>query len=872
MNQVVRPPPVGQRIFQRLRQGASFQREALPWSSFLLVALQLSLLLVAMHVFHIEEQFGLLRLTPLIFGGFVVHALLPRSYRLPFFLALSLAAIGVVLGVKQGVGLVAIGLGLIGLCHLPIAFWARVALVFCAGVLLVLVRGGWIETGWQSLPTLILPVLGAMFMFRLVVYLYDLRHEKTPATIWERLSYFFMLPNVCLLLFPVVDYQTFRRTYYDSEPLPIYQKGVLWMYRGIVHLLLYRLVYHHFTLAPSEVVGLGGVVQSMLTTYLLYLRISGQFHLIIGIMCLFGFNLPETHHLYYLASSFNDYWRRINIYWKDFMMKIFYYPSFMRMRQWGTLPALAGATLVVFFGTWILHSYQWFWLRGQFPITAPDALFWGILGGLVVINSLYAAKHPPKRLNKLAKNKGWDVRSATILSAKTVGMFVFITVLWSLWSSHSVSGWLSLVAKAGNSGVGAFALFALGLAALMGVGVLLQYLMHRGWSLTATGNNPSFARSASVSLAGTTLLLLIGLPQIQERLGGDVSEWVASVQTDKLSQEDQERMEQGYYEGLLNAESYTSALARAHAQMARPDDWVDLRQTDIVRWVDSVEEYALQPGYEGTYRHAPFRTNQWGMRDREYEQEKPPGAFRMAMVGASYEMGSGVGNEKDFESLLEARLNADAANPAYEAYEFLNFAVDGYGMTQSVRAAEQALDFDPDVLLFAVHSTERARLITHVRNLIESGTAVPYPGLQALLDRIDADPEMERTLLEQHIDPFLPEIMRWSLEEVARQCRAQNVVPVLLYVPLITETGGVNAERFAELVAWGQELGFVILSLDGAYGDHTEEEIRLADWDSHPNTFGHRLLADYLYTLLSEPDVQRELRLAGSQKEIVSSP
>ena len=866
MNQAVTPSSARERFFQKLRQETSSRRELLPWAGFLLVALQLGLLLVVMHLFQIEEQFGLLRLTSLIFGGFIVHALLPKSYRLPFFLALSLAAIGVVLGMKQGAGLIAIGLALIGLCHLPIAFGARVALVFCAGVVLVLLRGGWISTGWKALPTLVLPVLGAMFMFRLVVYLYDLRHEKKPATIWERLSYFFMLPNVCLLLFPVVDYQTFRRTYYDSDPLPIYQKGVLWMYRGIVHLLLYRLVYHHFTLAPSEVVGLGGVIQSMLATYLLYLRISGQFHLIIGIMCLFGFNLPETHHLYYLASSFNDYWRRINIYWKDFMMKIFYYPSFMRMRQWGTLPALAGATLVVFFGTWILHSYQWFWLRGQFPITAPDALFWGILGGLVVINSLYAAKYPQKRLTK----KGWDVRSAALLSLKTVGMFVFITILWSLWSSHSVAGWLSLVAKAGNSGAGAFALFALGLAALVGVGVLLQYLMHRGWALTATGNNPSFARSASVSLAGTALLLLMGLPQVQAQLSGDVAELVASVQTDKLSQEDQERMEQGYYEGLLNAESYTSALAHTHAQQARPQDWIGLRQTDIIRPVDSVLEYELRPNFEGVYKLTPFTTNQWGMRDVEYTREKPPETFRMALVGASYEMGSGVANGEAFESVVEERLRTEAPSDAYENYEILNFSVGGYSVAHLATVAEQAFGFSPDVLLYAVHSTDRARLMIHVRNLIQSGVDVPYPELQAILDQVE--PEMDRALLEERIKLILPDVMRWSLQETARQSRARGVTPVLLYVPLTTEIGGVSQKRFSELAAWGQEFGFVLLNLDGAYAGQEEETIQMAAWDAHPNRLGHELLADRLYALLSKPAVQRKLGLAGSQEEIASSP
>jgi len=279
-------------------------------------------------------------------------------------------------------------------------------------------------------------------MFRLIIYLYDLRHEKKSATIWERLSYFFLLPNVCFLLFPVVDYQTFRRTYYNDDPYEIYQKGVLWMLRGVVHLLLYRLVYHHLVLSPSDVQGLGGLAQYVVTTYLLYLRISGQFHLIVGLLGLFGFNLPETHHLYYLASSFNDFWRRINIYWKDFMMKVFYYPVFMRLRRWGMTTGLVGATAVVFAGTWLLHSYQWFWLRGTFPLRATDALFWGILGLLVVVNSLWEARS--KKKHSLGQ-RAWAFREALVHSAKTVGMFVLISLLWSLWSSPSIGEWVSLV-------------------------------------------------------------------------------------------------------------------------------------------------------------------------------------------------------------------------------------------------------------------------------------------------------------------------------------------------------------------------------------------------------------------------------------------
>ena len=63
---------------------------------------------------------------------------------------------------------------------------------------------------------------------------------------------------------------------------------------------------------------------------------------------LFGFNLPETHHRYFLASSFTDFWRRINIYWKDFMMKVFYYPAYFRLRRFGDTVALVLATVFMF--------------------------------------------------------------------------------------------------------------------------------------------------------------------------------------------------------------------------------------------------------------------------------------------------------------------------------------------------------------------------------------------------------------------------------------------------------------------------------------------------------------------------------------------
>ena len=44
-----------------------------------------------------------------------------------------------------------------------------------------------------------------------------------------------------------------------------------------------------------------------------------------------------------LASSFTDFWRRINIYWKDFMLKVFYYPAVFRLKKLGATNAIIDA-------------------------------------------------------------------------------------------------------------------------------------------------------------------------------------------------------------------------------------------------------------------------------------------------------------------------------------------------------------------------------------------------------------------------------------------------------------------------------------------------------------------------------------------------
>ena len=53
-----------------------------------------------------------------------------------------------------------------------------------------------------------------------------------------------MLPNYYFLLFPVIDFQTHRQTYFQRDIHDIAQQGIVWIARGTMQLLLYRLIYH----------------------------------------------------------------------------------------------------------------------------------------------------------------------------------------------------------------------------------------------------------------------------------------------------------------------------------------------------------------------------------------------------------------------------------------------------------------------------------------------------------------------------------------------------------------------------------------------------------------------------------------------------
>ena len=180
------------------------------------IVIQLALAALVIKQFQLESR-TFYNVFLLAAVAFPIHALLPLKYRMAFFTAVSFAGIGMVFGLRDGAMLVAAGLLLIGACHLPVSFAIRIAVVLALGVVLALSRAG---VGPSVLAPGVWPILGSMFMFRLAVYLHALKHDGTPS---DRRAHArrtsSCCPTSCFPLFPVVDYKTFGRTYYDDDAL-----------------------------------------------------------------------------------------------------------------------------------------------------------------------------------------------------------------------------------------------------------------------------------------------------------------------------------------------------------------------------------------------------------------------------------------------------------------------------------------------------------------------------------------------------------------------------------------------------------------------------------------------------------------------------
>src|SRR4029450_190441 len=124
------------------------------------------------------------------------------------------------------------------------------------------------------------------------------------------------------------------------------------------------------------------------------------------------------------------------------------------------------------------------------------------------------------------------------------------------------------------------------------------------------------------------------------------------------------------------------ALAECAARLFTEEPAIVFRNT-ITPSDDPALGYALRPGA----RDGDATIDGAGLRDREFEQPKPAGVWRLAAIGDSITYGSGGAAAASSPKRLEALLE-HARRDGAPRLETLNLGVPGYNVTQIVPRLE----------------------------------------------------------------------------------------------------------------------------------------------------------------------------------------
>ncbi len=259
--------------------------------------------------------------------------------------------------------------------------------------------------------------------------------------------------------------------------------------------------------------------------------------------------------------------------------------------------------------------------------------------------------------------------------------------------------------------------------------------------------------------------------------------------------------------------------------------------------------FELKPNLDTFYKLARFKTNSEGLQDQEYSITKPTNTFRVAVVGDSLTMPSGVALEAAYHSLLEERLNE---RPGGSQYELINFGVSGYSLRQYAAVIDlKVARYDPDLILIGFTSNDHQipREAIFERPFNPPKPAYPFFGFLLFRHLYDEVRHQIRVRLSPRPqDQFPPNqaewdyVRRWS-SEVA-DFSSQNEVPVVIAVLSNISLPANYLERLGRIAA---ENDFHFLDVSRAFAGLDRSEYMIYPIDYHPNDKAQVIFAEHIY-------------------------
>jgi hypothetical protein len=256
-------------------------------------------------------------------------------------------------------------------------------------------------------------------------------------------------------------------------------------------------------------------------------------------------------------------------------------------------------------------------------------------------------------------------------------------------------------------------------------------------------------------------------------------------------------------------------------------------------------EYELVPSLNIWYKLTPFKTNKLGLRDEPCNKNRKPGFRRIAIIGDSFTMGTGVEHNQLYHTIAEQKLNRVKDTVAYE---LLNFGVTGYNLNKyEIQLKETVVEFKPDevVIGFCAYNDH---FLPSKRPKIESiPTGTTGKGFwtfyfkRLLKMRLFIHYDVQKmTYNEEHL-----QYIEKRFKGIRQFCEQEKIKVSVIYLSNLYKP---KEASHVELIS--KNMGFKFVDTSCSFKETSIADYSVNIFDAHPNDKANKIFGEALFNLL----------------------
>lgn len=248
------------------------------------------------------------------------------------------------------------------------------------------------------------------------------------------------------------------------------------------------------------------------------------------------------------------------------------------------------------------------------------------------------------------------------------------------------------------------------------------------------------------------------------------------------------------------------------------------------------------------------RINSQGLRDNEHPLAKPPGTYRVLMLGDSTTFGWGVPLQETAAKILERKLN-NGRTAGDEKFEIINAGVGNYDTVQEVTYYQTwGRTFHPDLVIVVFFINDPEAVPREKKGiLIDRSYLVAFAvnRFEGVLRRVGLRPtwkEYYASLYDNNKSGFLA--CKAALTNLASASRSDGSDLLVALLPELHQINGdsypfkAEHQKIRDLL---EPQGIAVIDLIDGLKDHgPESTLWVTPLDDHPNAKANELIANQL--------------------------